>query len=138
MNARSALVKVAPLALVVAAACGGNSPPVVASQPVVDPCLGAWVQLYEGANFSSRRFTLAYPTEQTSLRSVAYDGGTGDLNDRITSVQWSVPAGCRAVLYDAENFRGEAFQLVGSGRNEQNANLGSFNDRTSSARWDRS
>jgi hypothetical protein len=60
------------------------------------------------------------------------------LNDRITSVQWSVPVGCKLALYADENYRGGAFQLIGSGQTEQNANLGAFADQASAARWERS
>ena len=120
--------------LVVAAGCGGNPNPGVARG---DPCDGARVRLYEDAGFSDRVLTIDYPEEFTSLRAAGADAGDGDLNDRASSVQWTIPIGCQLVLYEDENFRGARFPLVGSSRSEQNSNLGSFNDRASSARWER-
>jgi hypothetical protein len=96
------------------------------------------VHLYDAANLSGRQLTFAYPTDLSALRSTPLDSGEGDLNDRISSVQWFIPVGCKLVLYTDENYRGGAFQLVGSGRTEQNPNLGAFADQASSARWERS
>lgn len=134
MNPRCTLRRSAPIALLVLAACGQNPGPGVAS----DPCSGAWVRLFDDANFSGRQLTVAYPTEQVSLKASRLDSGAGDLNDRVSSARWSIPEGCRLVLFEDENFRGARFQLVGSGRTEQNSNLGSFSDKASSARWERS
>ena len=124
------------LVLLVPVACGGNPDPGLAGQPG-DPCAGAWARLYEDAGFSGQRLTITYPTELASFRQVGTDSGAGNLNDRVSSVQWSIPTGCRLVLYQDENFRGTRFQLIGSGREEQNSNLGAFNDQASSARWER-
>lgn len=128
----------APLALLVLASCSGNGLPQPAARPMGDPCAGAWVRLFDDANLSDRQLTLAYPIEQPTLRSVQIDAGAGDLNDRVSSAQWSIPAACKVVLYEDENFRGTAFPLIGSGRVEQNSNLGQFSDKASSARWERS
>lgn len=126
-----------PAALVVVGACGGNPAPSTAAAPR-DPCTGAWVQLFDDANFSDRRLTIAYPTEQPSLRAAGTDVRQGDVNDRVSSARWSIPAGCKFVLYKDENFQGTRFQLIGSGRPEQNSRLGAFNDEASSGRWERS
>ena len=122
--------------LLILMACGGNREPGVAAQSS-DPCAGAWARLYEDAGFSGQRLTITYPSEFASLRQAATDSGSGNLNDRVSSVQWSIPTGCRLVLYQDESFRSTRFQLIGSGREEQNANLGAFNDQASSGRWER-
>lgn len=122
--------------LLILAACGGNPNPSIAAQSN-DPCAGASARIYEEAGFSGRRLTITYPTELASFRQAGADSGAGNVDDRVSSVQWSIPAGCRLVLYEDENFRGTRFQLIGSGREEQNSNLGAFNDRASSSRWER-
>jgi hypothetical protein len=128
----------APAAALALFACGSNQAPDPTAQARRDPCSGAWAQLFDDAGFSDRRLTIEYPTEHASLKAASSDSGERDLNDRVSSAKWSAPAGCRLVLYEDENFRGARFQLVGSGRVEQNANLGSFSDKASSARWERS
>lgn len=124
--------------LLLAGACGGNPDPNAAGQGRGDPCSGARVYLFDDANFSARRLTIAYPADHARLIVAGTDASGGDLNDRTSSVRWSVPSGCKLVLYEDENFRGAQFQLVGSGRTEENSNLGSFSDKASSARWERS
>lgn len=133
MKLRSILRRSVPVALLLLPACGGG-----AALAGRDPCEGAWVQLYDDAGFSDQRLTVRYPTEHANLKGINSDSGGRDLNDRVSSARWDIPRGCRAVLYEDENFRGTRFQLVGSGRVEQNANLGSFNDEASSVRWERS
>jgi hypothetical protein len=130
---RSILRCSVPVSLAVLSACGAST-----ALAGADPCAGAWVQLFDDAGFSDRRLTIRYPDEHANLKEVSSDSGARDLNDRVSSAKWNAPAGCRLVLHEDENFRGARFQLVGSGRLEQNANLGSFNDRASSARWERS
>ena len=125
----------APAAALVLFACGQNPAPSAGAPG--DPCSGAWVQLFDDASFSDRRLTVRYPAEHASLKAAGTDSGAGDLNDRVSSARWSAPAGCRLVLYEDESFRGTRFQFVGSGRTEQNANLGAFGDKASSARWER-
>ena len=124
--------------LLVLTSCGGNPDPDMAGRRQSDPCSGAWVRLFDDARFSDRRLTITYPTEHPSLAAAGTDAGTGDLNDRVSSARWSIPAGCRLVLYEDERFNGNRLPLVGSGRPEENANLGAFNDKASSARWERS
>jgi hypothetical protein len=122
--------------LVIFAGCGGNSAPGATAQS--DPCAGAAVQLFADANYADRQISINYPGDQASLRSAGINTGAGDLNDRVSSARWTIPVGCRFVLFDDENFRGTSFPLIGSGRMEQNPNLGSFGDKASSARWERS
>lgn len=128
----------APIALLVLVSCSRGPDPRAAGPGQSDPCSGAWARLFDDANLSDRQLTLAYPTEQASLQAVRTNAGVEDLNDRVSSARWSIPPGCKLVLYEDENFRGAAFQLVGSGRTEQNPNFGSFSDKASSARWERS
>lgn len=116
-------------------ACGGRTPP--GAGQTMDPCAGGWVRLFDDAEFGGRRVTIAYPVEHASLRAAGADAGGGDLNDRASSVRWSIPLGCSLVLYEHENFQGTQYPLVGSGRTEENARLGSFSDRASSATWER-
>lgn len=123
------LLRSIPAAALVLAACGQNPAPGAAGAPG-DPCAGAWVELFDDSNFSGSRLRVVYPTEHASLKE-------RDLNDRVSSARWSIPAGCRLALYEDESFRGARFPLVGSGRTEQNASFGSFSDKASSARWER-
>ncbi|MDP9347869.1 MAG: beta/gamma crystallin family protein [Gemmatimonadota bacterium] len=132
MTLRRILRPSAPGVLLMLSACGG---PMALLRG--DPCEGAWMQLFDDARFSDQRLTVRYPDEHASLRGVNSDAGGRDLNDRVSSARWEAPPGCRAVLFEDENFRGTRFELVGSGRREENANLGSFNDKASSLRWER-
>ena len=128
-----------PLLLVlVTAACSSNRSPAAGAPRASDPCSGAQAQLWDDANFGGRRLTVEYPGEHASLERASADGGAQGLNDRISSAKWNIPVGCKLVLYEDVDFRGNRFALVGSGRLEQNANLGAFGDRASSLRWERS
>ena len=136
MNIRLGFLLQTP-AILVLASCGGNPGSQSAVMPV-DPCSGAWVRLYDDAGLSGDRLTIAYPTDQSSLAAARVDTGARNLNDRVTSAQWSISEGCKLVLYEHENFQGTAYPFVGSGRTEQEADIRDFSDRASAARWERS
>ena len=96
----------------------------------------AWIRLYEDKAFKNRILTVSGLTELPDLKAVSSDDGKRGFNDRASSVKWLIPRGWKAILFDDNHFRDSTFELAGTGKLEEIADLGSFNDKTSSIRWE--
>jgi hypothetical protein len=97
----------------------------------------AWVELWDDKGFKDRKLTIRYPKYHKNLKMVSSDDGKEGFNDKASAVRWEIPKGWQAVLYDDADFKDRRHVLIGTGRLEENPDLGSFSDKTSSIRWER-
>jgi len=82
---------------------------------------------YKDVNFGGATLTW---TQSTSCGSFQAGSMPSGWNDVVSSVV--TESGCANTLYKNNNFSGTTFSI---GRNSSAANLGSFNDLTSSEKW---
>jgi hypothetical protein len=82
---------------------------------------------WANAGFSGPSLTWEQSTKCGSFQAASMPSGW---NDVVSSVETF--SGCANTLYENTNFGGSTFSI---GRNSSVANLGSFNDKTSSEKW---
>ena len=98
----------------------------------------AWVQLFEGKDFTGRKLTIRYPRDIANLEDVRSDNGEPGFEDKPSSAKWVIPEGWSFVLYEDPIFEGEQTELKGSGAVQEIADFDKFNQRenqASSGRW---
>ena len=97
----------------------------------------AWVRLYDDKSFKDNVLTVRFPEDHRDLHALKWDSGERHPGDRISSVKWQIPKGWAIVLFDDKGFKDSFVTLVGTGKVRELSDLGSFNDKCSSVRWER-
>ncbi len=93
------------------------------------------VELYDDPNFGGRGLVLDVP--DVGKEDYRHLGRVDEYNDEASSVRWRVPVGCQAVLFDGKDYTGPNRILdAGHGEARTIANLRSFNDDTTSVRFE--
>lgn len=82
---------------------------------------------WQNVNFTGPSLTWEQTSRCGSFQAASMPSGW---NDVVSSVETF--SGCANTLYENNNFGGSTFSI---GRNSSAANLGSFNDKTSSQKW---
>jgi hypothetical protein len=98
----------------------------------------AWVQLFDGKDFTGPSLTIRFPREIKKLEDVRNDQGGGGFEDKASSVKWCIPEGWSFVLYEDPIFNGEFTELKGNGQIQEIRDLDQHNHRenqASSGRW---
>ncbi len=97
----------------------------------------AWVELYDDKAYRDRKLTIRHPNVVTNFNHETSDNGEKGFGDKASSAKWQIPKGWQGVLFDDADHKDSRFALVGTGRVEENPDLGSFSDKTSSFRWEK-
>ena len=97
----------------------------------------AWVRLFVDKAYRDRCLTITGGQSPTNLKKVRSDNGEKGFNDKASSVRFQIPKGWKLVLFDDRNHKDSPFELKGTGKVVEIPDLGSFSDKTSSARWER-
>lgn len=91
------------------------------------------VQLFEHSNFNKNGGrAVIILMGSSNVPHYSKDGSLKKMQDKISSVVWNLPAGCKLKLYEHVNYKGKVQELAGSGRL---AGLKGFNDKISSHQW---
>lgn len=98
------------------------------------PQLSGYVRLYDDKGFTDRILTVRFGRDVGNMHYVHSDDGKSGFNDKASAVKYSVPSGYKAVLYENNNYSKRGYELKGSG---SVADLGYFNDKCSSLRWEK-
>ena len=96
----------------------------------------AYVKLYDDKNFEDRCLTIKYPTNISNMHDVSSDDGKEGFNDKVSSVKFWIPVGHKFTLYDDHDYKDSPYPLNGTGQVVEIPDLGSFNDKCSSGKWD--
>ena len=79
----------------------------------------AWIELYDDSGFDDRRLVIdSFPREYRDYKTVTVESQRG-FGDKVSSVRWQLPAGRVYRLYQHDNFRGDVFELVGTGEDRR-------------------
>lgn len=94
------------------------------------------IELYEHKHFKGRVLKLYghHHAEIPSYRKLKVQGSS--FNDKLSSVRYQLAEGESYVLYEHENFKGKKRILRGNGKTLSLADLGKFNDRCSSSKFE--
>ena len=96
----------------------------------------AWVTLYDDDGYADRQLTVHYPTAIENLEHARSDDGRRGFGDTASAVKWHIPPGWSLRLYKDHGYRGQTYDLRGTGREEGNPNLSNgFGDEASSLKW---
>ncbi len=93
-----------------------------------------WVKLWDDSGYSDRQLTVSFKQDLGDFNYVSSDDGKPGFNDKTSAVKWKIPKGWKAVLYENKHFEKRKYELKGKG---ENPDLGYFNDKTSSLRWEK-
>lgn len=132
------------LALAIAAGCSSKeaekpkeTKPQVAPKPEPRPPAPAkpaekkseegWVRIYADKDLKGRAILIKFPKSVRDLEALKF-------NDVCSSVQYEVPDGWRAVLYEDKSYQKTDRALRGKGMRRD---LGKLNDKCSSIRWEK-
>jgi len=111
------------------------------SQPLPQPSMlsidHAYIQLYDDHDFGDRCLTIRYPKAVTDMNHATSDDGELGYDGKATSVQWLVPKGYKAILWENNSFGGRRYELPGTGVMQSLSNLGGFGGKTSSVSWEK-
>lgn len=96
-----------------------------------------WVRLYDDKGFKDRVLTVKYPKDVVNMNDVKSDNGKKGFGDKTSSVKWQIPKGWKVVLFDDHDYKDSTYELVGTGTVKEVSDLGSFSDKCSSLRWEK-
>lgn len=98
----------------------------------------AWVELFDDKDCKDSVLTVNGERNISNLKKVKWDNGKKHPGDRISAVRYQIPLGWKVVLFDDHDYKDSSFPLIGTGKVVENCDLGSFSDKASSLRWERS
>ncbi len=93
-----------------------------------------WVKLWDDAGYTDRELTIPCKRDMGDFNHIHSDDGKKGFNDKASSAKWHVPDGWKLVLYENHHYAKRKMELKGKG---ENPDFGWFNDKPSSARWER-
>jgi hypothetical protein len=96
----------------------------------------SFIAMYDDRNFSDRCLQMKGKPDDIKDFKDAKAGGEKGFGDKVSSVRYHLPKGYTYILYEDDNYRGEAVELNGTGYLESIADLKDkkFNDKTSSSK----
>jgi hypothetical protein len=98
----------------------------------------AWVRLYDDPAFKGRVLTVKAKVDINNLDEVRSDvDNKKGFGDKTTSARFQIPKGWKLVLFEDHDYKGSSYELKGTGKVVEVSDVGAFNDKASSLRWER-
>lgn len=93
-----------------------------------------FVKLYDDKGYTDRSLTVGYKQDIQDMHRIHSDDGKLGFNDKASSVKFRIPSGWQVCLYEDKYFANRRYCIKGTGEEKD---VGYFNDKTSSLKWER-
>ena len=105
---------------------------------VISDIADAWARLYDDAAYKGRVLTVKAKVDINNLDEVRSDvDNKKGFGDKTTSARFQIPKGWKLVLFEDNEYKGTSYELKGTGKVVEISDVGAFNDKASSLRWER-